>query len=75
MLLLVNPTKSIAMPDNLQITGSTQNVRINIHQAKDLNYWTSKLGVSVINLKIAVSESTGKVEDVERWLKRHKYIA
>lgn len=63
------------MPDNLQMTGSQNDVRINIHQAKDLSYWTSKLGVSVINLKIAVSESTGKVGDVENWLKRHKYIS
>jgi len=63
------------MPENLQSTGSSKEVRINIHQSKDLNYWTSKFGVSVINLKIAVSESTGKAEDVEKWLKRHKYIA
>ncbi|SIT27328.1 Protein of unknown function [Filimonas lacunae] len=63
------------MPENLQHQTTQNDVRINIHQSKDLNYWTSKFGVSVINLKIAVSESSGKAGDVEQWLKSHKYIS
>jgi hypothetical protein len=48
--------------------------RINIHRAEDLNFWTQKLKVSVINLKIAVSETDGLASHVENWLRNRKYI-
>lgn len=63
------------MPDNLQPPIAPKDVRINIHQKNELHYWTHKFGVSVINLKIAVSESSGKAGDVESWLIRNKYIS
>jgi hypothetical protein len=62
------------MPD-LQTTPQNQaDTRINIHQPNELAYWSEKLGVSTINLKIAVSETNGMVKNVEEWLKIKKYI-
>jgi uncharacterized protein (UPF0210 family) len=62
------------MPEVQTITQNQADTRINIHQANELAYWSEKLGVSIINLKIAVSETNGMAKNVEEWLKMKKYI-
>lgn len=66
--------KTIAMPQVQTISASQNDTRINIHQAADVAYWSQQFGVSVINLKIAVSETNGTASSVEEWLRRKKYI-
>lgn len=62
------------MPDLKTTSQNQADTRINIHQANELAYWSEKLGVSTINLKIAVSETNGMAKNVEEWLKIKKYI-
>ncbi|RXK80774.1 DUF3606 domain-containing protein [Filimonas effusa] len=62
------------MTEASTIRSVQKDTRINIHRAADIAYWTQKLEVSVINLKIAVSETDGSAAKVEEWLRMKKFI-
>lgn len=73
-ILICLSIKTIAMAEVSTISSTQQDSRINIHKSADITYWTQKLGVSVINLKIAVSETDGSAVKVEEWLRMKKFI-
>lgn len=66
--------KTIAMAQVSTIESTQKDSRINIHKSADIAYWTQQLGVSVINLKIAVSETDGSARKVEEWLRMKQFI-
>ena len=58
------------MPDDLKQTGKPDDVRINVDQDHELNYWSEKLGVSPDELRKAVHDAGPMEEDVRRHLSR-----
>lgn len=65
--------KLVFMPDNLKNTGTADDSRINVNQAHEVRYWTTKWGISEAVLKSAVKSAGVMVKDVERWLRDHKH--
>lgn len=59
------------MPDNLNRRRPEDPKRINIHEAWELEYWSSSLNVSRDRLKQAVKAAGPMVADVRAWLSKH----
>jgi hypothetical protein len=45
--------------------------KINVHEAYEVRYWTSKFGVSETKLKAAVAAAGTSAKKVEDYLKKH----
>jgi hypothetical protein len=56
------------MPDNLQNTGKADDIRININQAHEVQYWTKKWNVTEKQLTDAVNKVGPMVKDVAKEL-------
>jgi hypothetical protein len=59
------------MPDNPKFREPFDSGRINIHQAYERGYWSARLRVSDIKLKLAVKMVGCHVADVRKWLETH----
>jgi Protein of unknown function (DUF3606). len=44
--------------------------KVNVHETRELNYWTQKFGVSVGQLRVAVNKVGTLAKDVEKYLGR-----
>jgi hypothetical protein len=62
------------MPDNLGNTGAADDSRVNVNQAHEVRYWTSKWGITEAVLKQAVAAVGVMVKDVEKWLRSNGHI-
>jgi hypothetical protein len=62
------------MSDNLKKTGKQDDIRINVNQDHEIQYWTKKFGITSGTLKAAVKAAGVMVENVERWLKENDFI-
>jgi hypothetical protein len=60
------------MSDNLNITGKQDDVRININQDYELEYWAKKMNVSKEKIKTAVAAVGTRVADIQNWLKNNQ---
>ena len=56
------------MPDDKSKTGKPDDIRINVHETYELNYWSKELGVTPDKLKEAVRDNGPMVKDVRRAL-------
>ena len=56
--------KNDLMPDNLKNKGKQDDIRINIHQAHELRYWSERLDISQRKLKEIVKRTGPMVNDV-----------
>ena len=52
------------MADNLKNKGKQDDIRINIHQAHELRYWSDRLDISQKKLKEIVKNAGPMVKDV-----------
>jgi hypothetical protein len=59
------------MADNLNKRRPLNSGRININQAYELRYWTTRFQVSDSKLRLAVKMVGIRVADVRKWLKAH----
>jgi hypothetical protein len=59
------------MPDNLKRRQPEDPKRINIHEAWELEHWSSSLGVTKTKLTQAVKAVGPMVTDVKAWLAKH----
>ncbi|MFB2833082.1 DUF3606 domain-containing protein [Floridanema evergladense] len=62
------------MSDNLKQRGPEDPTKININQAYELGYWTTRLRVSEDVLRRAVKAVGPLVTDVQKWLNEHRYM-
>ena len=60
------------MPDDKNKTGKADDLRINVNEAYELNYWSKKFGCSEAELKKAVQAVGPMVKDVEKYVKKFK---
>lgn len=58
------------MSDNLNKTGKGDDIRINVNQQHELNYWTKELGVTEERLREAVKAVGPMVADVRKYLSK-----
>jgi hypothetical protein len=58
------------MPDDSDKHRAADRSRINIHEERELNYWTKRFGCSRHQLRRAVEKAGPMVEDVQRELAR-----
>ena len=56
------------MPDDKTMTGAADDVRINVNEAYEVQYWATKLGVTSEELHDAVAAVGPMVVDVRREL-------
>lgn len=56
--------------DDKSKTGKQDDIRINIHEEYELQYWTDKLGVNRDELSAAVEAVGSMVKDVEAYLSK-----
>jgi hypothetical protein len=58
------------MTDNLKKKGKADDVRINIHQAYELRYWTKRFKITQKRLKEVVKKAGPLVINVQRLLQQ-----
>jgi hypothetical protein len=58
------------MADDLKNTGKADDIRINVNQAHEVQYWTKKFGCTEIELRAAVRAVGVMVKDVQAHLKK-----
>jgi len=58
------------MADNLTKKGRQDDVRINLNQDHEVNYWTKELGITKEKLAEAVKAVGVMVADVKKYLKK-----
>lgn len=56
------------MADNLSLRGQPDRSKVNIHEPWEVDYWTSKWGVTAQQLRTAVSAVGVQAADVARYL-------
>jgi hypothetical protein len=59
------------MSDDKARTGPRDAKKVNVNEAYELDYWSTKFGVTPTELKVAVRKAGAMVVDVERELHRH----
>ncbi len=63
------------MPDDRSQRGKPDRIRINIHEAYELNYWAGKWGVSHQAIISAVQAVGVMANDVEAYLRSKRLIS
>ena len=59
------------MADDPSKRGEADRIRVNVHEAHEMEYWTKKFGCSADQLIAAVKDVGVMVKDVEAYLKQH----
>lgn len=58
------------MSDDKTKTGGQDRVRINVHEACEVDHWSTKFGITREQLIEAVNRAGDRAEDVERFIKK-----
>ena len=61
------------MPDDPNIRGHQDRIRISLTQEHEVRYWTKRFDCTREELTKAVEHVGHMVTDVERWLQQHKH--
>ena len=59
------------MPDDLKNTGKGDDIKINIHKAHEVQYWTKKFVCTRLQLENAVEAVGPMAKDVKVWLSKN----